>query len=75
MALGSENTSQEGGWGSPLRPANNVGRNCFRIYAIQQEFAKAHELLMHRGGSAASTHDEYPVLSQLLREVSPSARG
>ena len=28
----------------PLRPSNNVGRNCFRVYAIQQELAKARTL-------------------------------
>ena len=28
----------------PLRPDNNVGRNCFRIYAIQQEFRACAEV-------------------------------
>lgn len=28
----------------PLRPENNVGRNCFRIYAIQQEFRACAEV-------------------------------
>ena len=47
-----------------MRPSNNLGRNCFRIYAIQQEFCKAHALCtMHLGAHAGES--EYPVLSRI----------
>jgi hypothetical protein len=50
----------------PLRPTNNVGRNCFRIYAIQQEFCKAHALCtMHPGDYAEDC--EYPILQRLCK--------
>ena len=54
----------------PLRPANNVGRNCFRIYAIQQEMAKAHQLLADGLGSVPSTAaGSYAILGKLLLEL------
>ena len=60
----------------PLRPSNNVGRNCFRIYAIQQEFGKAHQLCMlrladGRGGGAmgAGGRGGYAILGQFLQEL------
>ena len=60
----------------PLRPSNNVGRNCFRIYAIQQEFSKAHQLTMlcladGRGGGAmgGGGRGGYAILGQLLQEI------
>ena len=60
----------------PLRPSNNVGRNCFRIYAIQQEFSKAHQLIMlcladGRGGGAmgGGGRGGYAILGQLLQEI------
>lgn len=86
-AMGSQSGSHDGGAGAsvakfwfdplyvedPLRPGNNVGRNCFRIYAIQQEFAKAHQLCMaqHAASRGAAAHEEYSVLALLLREVGP----
>ena len=52
----------------PLRPSNNVGRNCFRIYAIQQEFCKAHTLCtMHPGEYPPDC--EYPILSRLCKAL------
>jgi hypothetical protein len=39
----------------PLRPQNNVGRNCFRISQIQQAFAQAYTELLHRGTAQASS--------------------
>ena len=49
----------------PLRPSNNVGRNCFRVYAIQQEFCKAHQLAtMHPD---EYTECEYPILQRLCK--------
>jgi len=39
----------------PLRPQNNVGRNCFRINQIQQAFAQAYTELLHRGTAQASS--------------------
>ena len=50
----------------PLCPSNNVGRNCFRIYAIQQEFCKAlQQCTMHPGEYAPDC--EYPILSRLCK--------
>ena len=50
----------------PLRPSNNVGRNCFRISAIQQEFQKAHQLCtMHPG--ATVPEGDYPILGRLCK--------
>ena len=52
----------------PLRPSNNVGRNCFRVYAIQQEFCKAHQLCtMHPGEYPSDA--EYPILSRLCKAL------
>ena len=57
----------------PLRPSNNVGRNCFRIYAIQQEFSKAQQLCAkHELNPESHESPEYPILSRLLRELLPS---
>lgn len=54
----------------PLRPSNNVGRNCFRIYAIQQEFSKARQLCLRQDLDTESlARHEYPILSRLLREL------
>jgi len=39
----------------PLNPANNVGRNCFRIRQIQRSFAHAHDAL--KSGEAGSHLD------------------
>ena len=53
-----------------------MGRNCFRIYAIQQEFSKAHQLIMlcladGRGGGAmgGGGRGGYAILGQLLQEI------
>ena len=53
-----------------------MGRNCFRIYAIQQEFGKAHQLCMlrladGRGGGAmgAGGRGGYAILGQFLQEL------
>ena len=54
----------------PLRPSNNVGRNCFRIYAIQQEFSKAAQQCVQH--DLELSRSEYPILSRLLRELLPS---
>ena len=48
----------------PLEPSNNVGRNCFRIYAIQQELYKAHALCTMHPGEYPGDSD-YPVLSRM----------
>ena len=59
----------------PLRPTNNVGRNCFRVFAIQQEFCKAHALCTsHSSGCAAVDPSEYPVLSRLCKALPKEAR-
>ena len=63
----------------PLRPSNNVGRNCFRIYAIQQEFAKAHNVCANFKGAVppstpfapgagpdSPSRPKYPILRNLL---------
>ena len=52
----------------PLRPSNNVGRNCFRIYAIQQEFCKAHALCTTHPGEYAG-EGEYPILSRICKAL------
>ena len=58
----------------PLRPSNNVGRNCFRVYAIQQEFGKAHQLCTSpQLGAAGPAHGEYAILARLLRELGGDA--
>ena len=52
----------------PLRPSNNVGRNCFRVYSIQQEFCKAHQLCtMHPG--VFGEDSSYPILSRLCKAL------
>ena len=54
----------------PLRPSNNVGRNCFRIYAIQQEFQKAHQLCsMAPSESECEGACEYPVLGRIAKKI------
>lgn len=52
----------------PLRPQNNVGRNCFRISQIQQAFAQAYTELLHRGSAQASGEHRQPgsVLALML---------
>lgn len=52
----------------PLRPQNNVGRNCFRISQIQQAFAQAYTELLHRGPAQASGEARAPgsVLALVL---------
>jgi hypothetical protein len=52
----------------PLRPQNNVGRNCFRINQIQQAFAQAYTELLHRGAAQASGETRQPgsVLALML---------
>ena len=52
----------------PLRQSNNVGRNCFRIYAIQQEFVKAHQLCTRHPGEYHEDGD-YPILSRLCKAL------
>ena len=52
----------------PLRPSNNVGRNCFRVYAIQQEFCKAHQLCTMHPGEYPGNSD-YPILSRLCKAL------
>ena len=58
----------------PLRPSNNVGRNCFRIYAIQQEFCKAHQQTTMPGGDYAAEGEEYPILARICKMLSKIAR-
>ena len=50
----------------PLRTSNNVGRNCFRISAIQIEFQKAHQLCTIHPG-ATVTHGDFPILGRLCK--------
>ena len=50
----------------PLRTSNNVGRNCFRISAIQIEFQKAHQLCTIHPG-ATVTQGDFPILGRLCK--------
>ena len=53
--------------------SNNVGRNCFRVYAIQQELAKARTLCV---SAPAALGGPFPVLSRILAELADfEARG
>ena len=51
----------------PLSASNNVGRNCFRIRAIQEEFCKAYALAtsIHPG----EYEGEYPILARICKEL------
>ena len=55
----------------PLRPSNNVGRNCFRVYAIQQELAKARTLCVSApaalGGPSPCSRASWPSWPTLRR--------
>ena len=50
----------------PLRTSNNVGRNCFRISAIQIEFQKAYQLCTIHPG-ATVTQGDFPILGRLCK--------
>ena len=51
----------------PLRPSNIVGRNCFRISAIQVELQKAHQLCMMHPGALPADNEDYPILSRICK--------
>eukprot|EP00966_Prymnesium_polylepis_P081330 1884025-Prymnesium_polylepis.1 len=53
----------------PLRPSNNVGRNCFRVYTVLQEFSKAHALCTAQQSDDFVGDREYPILSRVCQNL------